>query len=158
MTLLQESVKGWWTITELNINNMGLQEIWEHTFINKQQEYKVLHQICNSTQKKTQLVSHLLKHWDRGYYWYEHLIWQRVLLIRLWEQNKAKKLDHSPMFPSPVSIAHLVVSDWLFTLASGGARERETVKQTHIHCRHKHNKPVCMSKKELALLSPLAIP
>lgn len=43
------------------------------------------------------------------------------------------------MFPSPLSIAHLVVSDWLFTLASGRARQRQTVRQTHTNCRSKEN-------------------
>lgn len=55
------------------------------------------------------------------------------------EKKKKKVGSHSPVFPSPLSIAHLVVSDWLFTLASGRARQRQTVRQTHTNCRSKDN-------------------
>lgn len=62
--------------------------------------------------------------------------------------GKKKKVgSHSPVFPSPLSIAHLVVSDWLFTLASGRARQRQTVRQTHTYCRYKHNNPVSMIRE-----------
>lgn len=101
-------------------------------FIYSQREFK--------TDKKRLMTLRLeQKWWTNWQLWFWNLLNEEagldIHISATFQKKKNTQTNvehHSPLFPSPLSIAHLVVSDWLFTLASEIARQKHN--ETHTHC------------------------